>query len=197
VPVDVRVVAATNRRVEQEVASGRFREDLFYRLNVINLHLPPLRERSEDIPLLAEHFLRKHAAAQNKRLSFGPDALRHLLSLPLRGNVRELENLVERAVTLCAGHRIEIADLSLSPPAAAPVLTAQLPELPATGFDLDGHLAELERHALLAALAKAGGVRTDAAKLLRLSFRSFRYRLAKYGLGDPVDGDDDVVEQST
>jgi two-component system response regulator PilR (NtrC family) len=196
IPVDVRVVAATNRKVEQEVTSGRFREDLFYRLNVINLHLPPLRERTEDIPLLAEHFLAKHAAAQNKRLAFGSDALRHLLGLPLRGNVRELENLVERAVTLASGPRIELADLSLSPAVSAPTLTAAAPELPATGFDLDGHLAEIERQALIAALAKSGGVRTDAAKLLRMSFRSFRYRLAKYGLSDPADNDDDVVEHA-
>jgi two-component system response regulator PilR (NtrC family) len=196
VPVDVRVVAATNRKVEQEVQNGRFREDLFYRLNVIHLQLPPLRERTEDIPLLAEHFLTKHAAAQNKRLSWSAEALRHLLSLPLRGNVRELENLVERAVTLSLGPRIELDDLSLQPTAAPVAPPAAVPlQLPSTGFDLDGHLAEVERQLLLAALAKCSGVRTDAAKLLRMSFRSFRYRLAKYGLGDPAD--DDVVEDVT
>jgi two-component system response regulator PilR (NtrC family) len=195
VPVDVRVVAATNRNIDQEVTSGRFREDLFYRLNVINLHLPPLRERSEDIPLLAEHFLAKHGAAQNKRLAFGPAALRHLLSLPLRGNVRELENLVERAVTLATGSRIEPSDLMHYGATHAPVHVAQSAfELPEVGFDLDGHLAEVERQALLSALTKAAGVRTDAAKLLRMSFRSFRYRLAKYGLGDPEDAEEDVVE---
>jgi two-component system, NtrC family, response regulator PilR len=191
--IDVRVVAATNRKVDQDVANGRFREDLFYRLNVINLHLPPLRERAEDIPLLAEYFLAKHAAAQNKRLSISPVALRHLLGLPLRGNVRELENLIERAVTLAQTGQIELADLSLQPPLAAQTPNEQAPEMPAAGFDLDGHLASVEREALLAALAKAGGVRTEAAKLLRMSFRSFRYRLAKYGLGDPADADDDVV----
>jgi two-component system response regulator PilR (NtrC family) len=196
IPVDVRVVAATNRNVEHEVAAGRFREDLFYRLNVINLHLPPLRERSEDVPLLAEHFLANHAAAQNKRLSFSSEALRHLLGLPLRGNVRELENLVERAVTLASGARIEVIDLSPQPltlQAAQPAFVQQLPD---TGFDLDHHLAEVERQALMAALAKSGGVRTEAAKLLRMSFRSFRYRLAKYGLGDAGDADDDVVESA-
>jgi two-component system response regulator PilR (NtrC family) len=197
VAVDVRVVAATNRNIEQEVSSGRFREDLFYRLNVINLHLPPLRERSEDVPLLAEHFLAKHSAAQNKRLTFGPNALRHLLSLPLRGNVRELENLVERAVTLAMGPRIEPSDLAHRTNANAPAqVTQALFELPEIGFDLDGHLAEVERQALLSALTKTAGVRTDAAKLLRMSFRSFRYRLAKYGLGDPGDADDDVVEST-
>lgn len=191
-PVDVRVVAATNRKIEEEVHSGRFREDLFYRLNVIHLHLPPLRDRTEDIPLLAEHFLAKHAAAQNKRLSWSADALRHLIGLPLRGNVRELENLVERAVTLALGPRIELDDLSLQPSAAVVIPVAAVPALPSTGFDLDGHLAEVERQVLLSALSKCAGVRTDAAKLLRMSFRSFRYRLAKYGLGDPAD--EDVVE---
>jgi two-component system, NtrC family, response regulator PilR len=194
IPVDVRVVAATNRDVDEDVRSGRFREDLFYRLNVINLHLPPLRERSEDVPLLAEHFLAKHSAAHNKRLQFSPEALRHLLSLPLRGNVRELENLVERAVTLAIGARIELSDLTHRATATAPIHVAQPFELPEGGFDLDGRLAELERQALVNALNKAGGVRTEAAKLLRMSFRSFRYRLAKYGLGEAEDGDDDVVE---
>ncbi|HET8936447.1 MAG TPA: sigma-54 dependent transcriptional regulator [Polyangiales bacterium] len=195
-PVDVRVVAATNRRIEQEVQAGRFREDLFYRLNVIHLHLPPLRERTEDIPLLAEHFLTKHAATQDKRLSFAPDALRHLLALPLRGNVRELENLVERAVTLSIGPRIELADLTLQPTTAEVAPRMRIPELPETGFDLDGYLAEVERQILLSALAQASGVRTDAAKLLRMSFRSFRYRLAKYGLSELADAEDDVVEDS-
>jgi two-component system response regulator PilR (NtrC family) len=160
---------------------------------VINLHLPPLRERTEDIPLLAEHFLAKHGAAQNKRLTVNPAALRHLLSLPLRGNVRELENLIERAVTLAHGSHIEVADLTLQPSFIEPTQIDPPPELPAAGFDLDGHLAAIERQALIAALAKTNGVRTEAAKLLRMSFRSFRYRLAKYGLGDPADADDDVV----
>jgi two-component system response regulator PilR (NtrC family) len=195
-PVDVRVVAATNRNIEQEVRAGRFREDLFYRLNVIHLHLPPLRERPEDIPLLAEHFLEKHAATQDKRLSFAPEAVRHLLTLPLRGNVRELENLIERAVTLSMGPRIEVADLTLQPLAAEPTPRVRVPELPETGFDLDGHLAEVERQILLSALAQSSGVRTDAAKLLRMSFRSFRYRLAKYGLSELADAEDDVVEDS-
>jgi two-component system response regulator PilR (NtrC family) len=196
-PVDVRVVAATNRNVVQDVQTGRFREDLFYRLSVINLHLPPLRERSDDVPLLAEHFLAKHAAAQNKRLSFSPEALRHLLASPLRGNVRELENLVERAVTLASGPRIDVSDLTLQPMAASNTQQAQALELPATGFDLDGHLAAIERQTLMAALSRCGGVRTDAAKFLRMSFRSFRYRLAKYGLGDPADADEDGVDDAS
>jgi two-component system, NtrC family, response regulator PilR len=195
IAVDVRVVAATNRDVEREVQNARFREDLFYRLNVINLHLPPLRERVEDVPLLAEHFLSKHGAAQNKRLHFAPDALRYLLCQPLRGNVRELENLVERAVTLASGSRIEISDLTRRGSSAAQVLPAPFIELPESGFDLDGYLADLERQALLSALSRTEGVRSEAAKLLRMSFRSFRYRLAKYGLGDASD-EDEVIENT-
>jgi two-component system response regulator PilR (NtrC family) len=111
IPILCRVVAATNRDVEREVVEGRFREDLYYRLNVINLKLPPLRDRVEDIPLLAEHFLTKHAALQNKRLTFSPEAMRYVASRTYKGNVRELENLVERAVTLTVGNRVELADL--------------------------------------------------------------------------------------
>jgi two-component system response regulator PilR (NtrC family) len=193
-PVDVRVVAATNRDVAREVQLGRFREDLFYRLNVINLHLPPLRERPEDVALLAEHFLVKHSAAQNKRLGFAPDALRWLVCQSFRGNVRELENLVERAVTLALGARIELADLTaetLSDLPESRVLPIQIPD---AGFDVDSYLANIERQVLLAALSKAGGVRKDAATLLRMTFRSFRYRLAKYGLGEPGDLEQELAE---
>jgi two-component system response regulator PilR (NtrC family) len=193
VAVDVRVVAATNRDVSREVTAGRFREDLYYRLNVINLHLPPLRERPEDIALLAEHFLEKHGAAQNKRLGFAPDSLRWLVGQSFRGNVRELENLVERAVTLALGPRIELSDLTVENVTDLPAFTVPV-HIPDSGFDLDGHLADIERQVLVAALAKAHGVRKDAAGLLRMTFRSFRYRLAKYGLGDPADLDHELAE---
>jgi two-component system response regulator PilR (NtrC family) len=193
VAVDVRVIAATNRDVAREVSVGRFREDLFYRLNVINLHLPALRERPEDIALLAEHFLSKHSAAQNKRLGFSPDALRWLVAQSFRGNVRELENLVERAVTLALGPRIELGDLTIESVTDLPSVVSPI-MIPDTGFDLDGHLANIERQVLIAALSKAGGVRKDAATLLRMSFRSFRYRLAKYGLGDPGELETELAE---
>ncbi|HET6334047.1 MAG TPA: sigma-54 dependent transcriptional regulator [Polyangiales bacterium] len=194
IPVDVRVIAATNRDVSREVQLGRFREDLFYRLNVINLHLPALRERPEDISLLADHFLTKHAAAQNKRLSFAPDALRWLVAQSFRGNVRELENLVERAVTLTLGVRIELPDLTGDTLTGVPTLAAASVQIPDAGFDLDGHLAAIERQVLIAALAKTGGVRKDAATLLRMTFRSFRYRLAKYGLGDSDELEQELAE---
>jgi two-component system response regulator PilR (NtrC family) len=193
-PIEVRVVAATNRDVAREVSLGRFREDLYYRLNVINLHLPPLRERPEDVTLLAEHFLTKHSAAQNKRLGFAPDALRWLVRQSFRGNVRELENLVERAVTLALGARIELTDLSSEALEQQHSAAAQPIEIPAAGFDLDAHLANIERQVLVAALSKSGGVRKEAATLLRMTFRSFRYRLAKYGLGDANELEQELAE---
>ncbi len=182
--IDVRVVAATNRELEAEVTQNRFRSDLFYRLNVIRIHLPPLRERREDIPLLAQHFLDKHAAAQNKRLTFSTPAMASLARRTFPGNVRELENMVERAVTLALGREIELSDLPEETPSdTANHPAPSLPE-PAEGFDLDGYLGDVERKILLAALDKAGGVRKSAAKLLGMSFRSMRYRLAKFGLED-------------
>ncbi|MDH5671679.1 MAG: sigma-54 dependent transcriptional regulator [Myxococcales bacterium] len=190
VAIHCRVVAATNRELEQEVAEGRFREDLYYRLNVIKLALPPLRERPEDIPLLAEHFLIKHGAIQDKRLSFAPEALRWLAEQTYRGNVRELENLVERAVTLALGNRLELADLDPEASASAGGSPFVLPaELPTDGFDLDAHLAHFEERVLRKALGQCGGVRKEAARLLGMSFRSFRYRLAKYdgSVGDECD----------
>ncbi len=192
VEVDIRVVAATNRDMEHEVAAGRFRQDLFYRLNVIRLHLPPLRERPEDIPLLAAHFVQKHAALAGRRVELSPEALRWLVTQPFPGNVRELENAVERAVTLASGDRITGEDVSLG----APVAVATTNEvLLGEGFDIDAYLGGIERSLLLKALEEAKGVRTEAAKLLGTTFRSFRYRLAKYGLGDAGDENRQQAEQ--
>lgn len=182
-PVDVRVVAATNRDLEHEVQQGRFREDLYYRLNVINLHLPPLRERPEDIPPLAEHFLAKHGRSQGKQLSFTPEALRCILGRSYKGNVRELENVVERAVTLALGEQITAADLNPMS-SREDGLPMPWPMLPQDGLDLDKYLADVEQQLLVAALARTHGVRKDAAQLLKTTFRSFRYRLAKYGLAE-------------
>ncbi len=190
IEIDVRVVAATNRDLEADVARGTFRQDLFYRLNVIRIHLPPLRERTEDIPLLAEHFLRKHAALAGKRLAFAPDAMRWILAQPFPGNVRELENVVERAVALALGTRVTTDDLMLRAPEPS-TSTASPPEVPLTdGFDIDAWLGDQEKHLLVRAMARTGGNQTAAAKLLGTSFRSFRYRLRKYGLGDLDEGDE-------
>lgn len=175
--VDVRVVAATNRKIEDEVASGAFRQDLYYRLNVIRIELPALRERPEDIPLLAEHLLTKHGALQGRRVAFGPDALRWLAAQHYPGNIRELENVVERAVTLMQGEVVTREDL---PDGGENQPSLGAMPLPSDGFDLDRYLADVEKRLLLRALAQADGVRTKAAGLLGMSFRSFRYRLAKH-----------------
>jgi two-component system response regulator PilR (NtrC family) len=189
IPIEVRVVAATNQDVKSAVEEGRFRQDLFYRLNVIHFHLPPLRERRDDVPLLAKHFLTKHSTLHNKRLTFAPDAMRWLVSQPFHGNVRELENLVERALTLALGDRIELTDF-LDPENTFAPLTNPSPGITAGDIDLDSVLEETEKQLLNEALESADGVRTRAAKTLGISFRSLRYRLAKYDL-DPDEAADD------
>jgi two-component system response regulator PilR (NtrC family) len=184
--VDARIVAATNRDLQEEVRAGRFREDLFYRLNVIQLRMPPLRARREDVPIFVAHFLARFAVECGKPdVSFSPEAERRLAEYDYPGNVRELANVVERAVTLADGPVIGVADLppALRAPGGAP---AQAPavatELPEAGLDLQAHLDALERGLLEQALARAGGVKTEAARLLSLTFRSLRYRLAKFGI---------------
>ena len=177
VEVDVRVVAATNRDVESEVEAGTFREDLFYRLNVIRIEVPPLRERPEDIPVLAGYFLQKHAALQGRRLEFSPEAMRWLAQQSYAGNVRELENMVERDVTLAPGSTVNREDLGDTHPSKKAVNLSQIPE---GGFELDDYLTQVERELLFRALDQAGGVRKKAAELLGMSFRQFRYRLAKH-----------------
>jgi two-component system response regulator PilR (NtrC family) len=192
VAVDVRVLAATNRDVEADVAEGKFRQDLYYRLNVIRLNLPALRDRPEDIPLLADRFIQRFAAEMGKEVvGFTPDGLRALSSYRFPGNVRELENVAERAVALSGSRVIGLGDLpeSISGHAGAPART--LLDLPNEGLNLDEVLNEAERRLLLAALERTGGVRTRAAELLGLTFRSLRYRLHKQGLAnDDIDSDD-------
>lgn len=179
--VDTRIVAATNRDLAAEVKAGRFREDLYYRLNVVQIKVPPLRERREDVLLLAEHFLAKVGKEQGlSNLSFSPDAIRALGSHSFPGNVRELENAVERAVTLAESETISESDLPSALRGANALLREEVGEIPA-GFDLQLHLDDIERQFLERALEQSGGVRQDAAKLLGLSFRSYRYRLKKLG----------------
>ncbi len=182
--VDVRIVAATNRDLEEDVRQGLFREDLFYRLNVVQVAIPSLRARPEDIPLLVEHFSRKHTQMSPGEECITPEALKLLMAYPFPGNVRELENLVERAVAL--GDRIITAG-SLPPQVVRPQPTqacGEVNELPAGGIDLERYLDGLEKQFLLQALERAGGVKKKAAALLGLTFRSFRYRLAKFGMDD-------------
>jgi two-component system, NtrC family, response regulator PilR len=186
VQVDVRVLAATNRDVEADVAAGRFRQDLYYRLNVIRLTLPPLRDRREDVPLLAERFLERFANEMGKDVAgFTPDALRAIERYAYPGNVRELENVIERAVALAGARVIGTGDL---PEEVSGQLGAPAPgllTLGEDGCDLDAVLNEAERRLLIAALERTGGVRKAAAKVLGVTFRSLRYRLHKHGLGDP------------
>lgn len=186
--VDVRVLAATNRDIEAEVARGGFRQDLYYRLNVIRVVLPPLRDRREDIPLMAERFLRRFAAEMGKDVGgFTADALRALERYAYPGNVRELENVIERSVALAGARSIGLGDLPAEVAGAASNPTSQLLTLPPEGANLDELLNEVERRLLVSALDRTGGNRTAAAKLLGVTFRSLRYRLSKHGLG----GDDD------
>ncbi|HEY1557293.1 MAG TPA: sigma-54 dependent transcriptional regulator [Kofleriaceae bacterium] len=186
--IDARVIAATNRDLEAEVARGAFRADLYYRLNVIELHLPALRHRREDIPPLAEHFLRRFGAEHGRLMRLSADALRRLDTYDFPGNVRELENMIERAVALSSGSIIGADELPELRPPRAPV-----PEvaavLPAEGVDLDRLVAEYERVWVSRALEQTGGVRKRAATLLGISFRSLRYRLDKLGI-EPK-GDDE------
>jgi two-component system, NtrC family, response regulator PilR len=179
--VDVRVVAATNRDLETEVEKGTFRQDLYYRLNVIQVRMPPLRERREDVPLLVDHFTKKFAAEHAHPITgVDADAMAAITAHNFPGNVRELENLVERAVTLSSDGRITadaLPDLSRADRA-----TAAAHDLPLTGFDLEHELEAFERGFLLRALERTEGNRTLAARLLGISFRSLRYRLSKLGI---------------
>jgi two-component system response regulator PilR (NtrC family) len=184
IAVGARILAATNRDLAEDVRAGRFREDLFYRLNVIQIRMPALRERREDVPLFLDHFLDRFAAELARpRPRLSAEAQRLLEAYDWPGNVRELANVVERAVTLAEGETVEPGVL---PPGVrgAAALVAETPELPESGFDLQGHLDAIERRLLEQALARTGGVKTEAARLLSLTFRSLRYRLAKFGIGD-------------
>ncbi len=194
-PVDVRILAATNVDVEANVKAGTLRQDLYYRLNVLRIELPPLRARREDVALLATHFLERCAHEQDKPLrAFAPDALRALDSYEFPGNVRELENIVERAVALSSGSTIGLGDLPREVSGAASSPTPALIHLPEAGCNIDDVMGEVERRLLVEALERTGGVRTAAAKLLGITFRSFRYRLQKYAM--EVEEDDALPRSS-
>ncbi len=182
--VDVRIISATNRDLEAEVLAGRFREDLYYRLNVISIVLPPLRERKEDIPLLVNHFLQKYAQKMGKEIEgISEYALKALMDYDFPGNVRELENIIERSVALESGPLILPESLTLCHQRAKKGEKEEFQvSLPEEGLDLEQFLAQIEITLLKQALERTRGNKTEAAKLLNLNFRSFRYRLAKYGL---------------
>jgi two-component system response regulator PilR (NtrC family) len=180
--VDVRVIAATNRDLAESIKAGTFREDLFYRINVIPIALPPLRQRKEDIPILVDHFIAKfcdNLGAPHKRIS--ADAMRAIEKYHWPGNVRELENVVERMVAL------ETSEVLTTKSLPEPVLLGgAIPdvtfELPADGISLQDHLEAIGKIFMLKALERTGGVQTQAAELLKMSFRSFRYYAKKYDL---------------
>jgi DNA-binding NtrC family response regulator len=190
IDIDVRVIAATNKDLDKAIVAGEFREDLFYRLSVIPIHLPPLRERREDIPLLARSFLERFRKSMEKPMEgIAPEAMRLLEDYEWPGNVRELENTMERSVALETGRLISVAVLpekisreSFSSPGAA--LTSKNGDvgIPEGGINLEQYIQDLEKAYLVAALQACDGVGTHAAELLKMSYRSFRHYSKKYNI---------------
>jgi two-component system, NtrC family, response regulator PilR len=186
--VDVRVIAATNKDLEKEIAEGRFREDLYYRLSVIPVHVPALRDRREDIPLLARHFLERFRNTTGKKIEgIEPKAMERLEAYDWPGNVRELENTIERAVALETENRVTLEGLperilmyyqNHFAERQVPEETTRL--IPDGGLDLEKHISDIERAYLLGALECSGGVRVRAAELLHMTYRSFRHYAKKY-----------------
>jgi two-component system response regulator PilR (NtrC family) len=178
-PIDVRVIAATNKDLKQMVAAGTFREDLYYRVSVIPIQVPPLRERREDLEILAIHFLKKYsAAAQKSILRIAPQALAALSQHGWPGNVRELENTIERAVALETSPELRV-DLIAE---RAPGNGNHHRGVPTEGMDFEKYVADIERSLIVSALEQSGGVQTRAAELLKVSYRSFRHLLKKYNI---------------
>jgi two-component system response regulator PilR (NtrC family) len=185
IKVDVRIVAATNKDLEKAVADGSFREDLYYRLDVIPIRLPPLRMRTGDIPLLVNHFLERFAKESGKpKPVFSSDAMHVLLEHEWRGNVRELENLIERVVAFSVDGPVTEADVRgwLHRPTAPPPVQGMPLDLTDEGVDLEGLINGIEKDLLLKALERSKWVKKKAARMLRLNTRSFRYRLEKYAI---------------
>jgi len=178
---DVRILTASNRNLEDQVEEGNFRKDLFYRINVVQIVTPPLRERIEDIPLLVDHFYRFFTNRSDIKEIITTGALKALMNYPFPGNIRELENVVERSLVL---DNALITEQTLSPQITAGIYTCRGTEtcIPAEGIDLEQILEELEKQYLTKALEMTGGAKKKAADLLKMSFRSIRYRLAKFGL---------------
>jgi two-component system response regulator PilR (NtrC family) len=184
IPVDVRLIASTNRDLKNMVSTGQFREDFYYRVSVIPIHVPPLRERKDDIEPLARHFLRKYSLQMGKPLrDFDPPALSAVMHYAWPGNVRELENAIERAVAV-SGDRdglVRVDHLPESVTGVSPRVEGAV-QIPKEGVDFESRIAQVEKQYLVEALRAAGGVRTRAAELLRMSYRSFRHYAKKYGL---------------
>ena len=188
-PANIRIIAATNRELPKLVSEGKFREDLFYRLNVIPVTLPPLRDRGDDIVLIAQHILAKYAREMGRTLEgFSPEAAAALRAYQWPGNVRELENVIERAVALESEPRVQLATLPENLRSGRPATpvggsggSGEVGDA-GPGFNLERHLQDIEKSHLERALERCGGVQTKAADVLGLSFRQFRYLAKKYGL---------------
>ncbi|MDE2322767.1 MAG: sigma-54-dependent Fis family transcriptional regulator [candidate division NC10 bacterium] len=184
--VDVRLIAATNKDLVKAMAGGAFREDLFYRLNVIPIHLPPLRERTEDIPLLANRLLAQCVLRQRRGpASIAPEAMEILVRYRWPGNVRELENVIERAVALETTDQLTPTSISVQMSTEDESAGRQRLwtfTLPPEGIDLDNTVSQIEKDLMLQALERSGWVQSKAAELLNLTFRAFRYKVKKYGI---------------
>jgi DNA-binding NtrC family response regulator len=193
--VDVRIIAATNRDLEAMVAEGRFREDLYYRIHVVPIRLPPLRERASDIPLLLGHFVSRTAALERiPPKQFDPDALRKLQAYPWPGNVRELENLVERLMALVSGEVITCADLPRSISGAPETIAGHFDAVMAGELSLTEAVDRFERQVLEAALQLCDGNKSAAAERIGITRRILRYKLVKLGLEEAAAGDDEAAE---
>jgi two-component system response regulator AtoC len=178
--INVRVVSATSRDLEADTHAGRFREDLYFRLNVFCIVLPPLRERVEDIPMLVEHIARKCAASDAGTIRLAPDAMRHLLAYGWPGNIRELENVIERGMILCENSIITAACLPPAIHGAADV--ADDPECTVEDLSIKKAEDSIERDLIRKALVRTNGNRTQAAKILEISHRSLLYKLKEFGI---------------
>ena len=185
VSIDVRVIAATNRDLQRMVEEKTFREDLYYRISVIPIEVAPLRHRKEDIPLLANHFLKRFAPAVGREINrIEPNSLARLCEYDWPGNVRQLENAMERAVTLEAGNElhVEVPERARAMAASANGAGTMTMQISADGIDFERHIADIEKTLIQNALKQAGGVQTKAADLLKVSYRSFRHLLKKYDI---------------
>jgi len=192
--INVRIIAATNRDLQEMVNDGTFRQDLFYRLNVINIHSPPLRERKEDIAQLVNHFLKKYNERLGKNINgISQEALEQLKNYNYPGNVRELENIIERTVALEGGSTIlpESLPPMVNTPNGRKMASSHEIEITEEGIDLEKIIGQIEKELLIKAIHTANGVKKRAAKLLNISFRSMRYRVEKYNLGTISDDEMD------
>jgi two-component system response regulator PilR (NtrC family) len=188
IKVDVRIVSATNRDLDEMVREGTFREDLYYRLNVIPLYVPALRERPDDIPLLVRHFLNRHSEKLGRGLpELTPDAMDTLCAYDWPGNVRELANVIERALALSTRDRIDVSELPQNVTHHLPQTPQSMTDLPPQGLDLEALIAEIEIKLIEQALTRTRHSQKKAAHLLGLTARSLRYRLQKYGIGHIAD----------